>query len=73
MKQTNKICKLVRFKVLVDARRFAAITGSTFRIESYPLLASSQHVGATTTLKFLLFMLFEQTTTLANLLCLLES
>ena len=28
-------------------RRFAAITGSKFHIESYPLLASSQHVGAT--------------------------
>ena len=28
-------------------RRFSAITGSKFRIESYPLLASSQHVGAT--------------------------
>ena len=28
-------------------RRVAAITGSKFRIESYPLLASSQHVGAT--------------------------
>ena len=27
--------------------RFAAKTGSKFRIESYPLLASSQHVGAT--------------------------
>ena len=28
-------------------RRFAAITGSKFRLKSYPLLASSQHVGAT--------------------------
>ena len=28
-------------------RRFAAITGSKFRIQSYPLLASSQHIGAT--------------------------
>ena len=28
-------------------RRFAAITGSKFCIESYPLLASSQQVGAT--------------------------
>ena len=27
--------------------RSPAITGSKFRIESYPLLASSQHVGAT--------------------------
>ena len=27
-------------------RRFAAITGSKFRIESYPLVASSQYVGA---------------------------
>ena len=26
--------------------RCAAITGSKFRIESYPLVASSQHVGA---------------------------
>ena len=28
-------------------RRFAAITGSKYRIKSYPLLASSQHVGVT--------------------------
>ena len=28
-------------------RRFAAITDSNFCKESYPLLASSQHVGAT--------------------------
>ena len=28
-------------------RHFAAITGSKFRIKSYPLLACSQHVGAT--------------------------
>ena len=28
-------------------RRLAAIIGSKFRIEFYPLLASSQHVGAT--------------------------
>ena len=32
---------------LCARRRFAAITGSKFRIESYPMLASSQHVGAT--------------------------
>ena len=34
---------------------FAAITGSNFRIESYPLLASSQHVGATAVVTILLF------------------
>ena len=41
--------------------RFAAITGSNFRIESYPLLASSQHVGATVAVTILLFsfLLFE--------------
>ena len=32
---------------LCAPRRFAAITGSKFCIESYPLVASSQHVGAT--------------------------
>ena len=43
-------------------RRFAAITGSKFRIESYPLVASSQHVGATAavTILQLEFMLVEQ-------------
>ena len=43
-------------------RRFAAITGSNFRLESYPLLASSQHVGATAAVTILLlsFLLFEQ-------------
>ena len=55
-----------RFKVaggrLRARRRFAAITGSDFRIESYPLLASSQHVGATEAFTILLlsFLLFEQ-------------
>ena len=41
-------------------RRFAAITGSNFRIESYPLLARSQHVGATAAVTILLlsFLLF---------------
>ena len=34
-------------------RRFAAITGSKFRIESYPLLARSQHVGATAAVTFI--------------------
>ena len=32
---------------LRSRRRFAAITGSKFCLESYPLLASSQNVGAT--------------------------
>ena len=38
------------------------ITVSNFRIESYPLLASSQHVGATAAVTILLFsfLLFEQ-------------
>ena len=45
-------------------RRFGAMTGSKFRIESYPLLASSQHVGATAavTILQLEFMLVEQET-----------
>ena len=42
--QTLRQSKTVRFKVL----DFAAITGSKFRIECYPLLACSQHFGATT-------------------------
>ena len=43
-------------------RRFVAITGSKFRIESYPLVASSQHVGAAAavTILQLEFMLVEQ-------------
>ena len=43
-------------------RRLAAITGSKFRIESYPLVASSQHVGAAAavTVLQLEFMLVEQ-------------
>ena len=43
-------------------RRFAAITGSKFRIESYPLVGSSQHVGAAAavTILQLVFMLVEQ-------------
>ena len=43
-------------------RRFAAITGSKFCIESYPLVASTQQVGAAamvTVLQFE-FMLLEQ-------------
>ena len=45
-------------------RRFAAITGSKFHIESYPLVASSQHVGAAAavTILQLEFMLLEQYT-----------
>ena len=39
-------------------RRFAAITGSKFCIKSYPLLASSQHVGATAAVTILFIMLF---------------
>ena len=34
-------------------RRFAAITGPNFCTESYPLLASSQHVGANAAVTFL--------------------
>ena len=43
-------------------RRFAAITGSKFLIESYPLMASSHHVGAAAavTILQLEFMLVEQ-------------
>ena len=45
-------------------RRFAAITGSKFRIESYPLVTSSQHVGAAAavTILQLEFILLEQYT-----------
>ena len=39
--------------VLRAPRRFAAINGSKIRIESYPLLASSQHVGATAGVTFI--------------------
>ena len=43
-------------------RRFVAITGSKFRIDSHPLVASSQHVGtaAAVTILQLEFMLVEQ-------------
>ena len=41
-------------------RRLEAITGSKFRIESYPLLARSQHIGATAVFLISLFMLVEQ-------------
>ena len=42
--------------------RFAAIADSNVLIESYPLFASSQHVGATAAVTILLFcfLLFEQ-------------
>ena len=45
-------------------RRFAAITGSKLRIESYPLVASTQHVGAAAAVTVLQFefMLLEQYT-----------
>ena len=48
--------------VLRARRSFAAITGPKFRIESYPLVASSQHVGAAAafTILQLEFMLLEQ-------------
>ena len=39
--------ELELFLGLRSITSFAAITGSKFLIESYPLLASSQHVGAT--------------------------
>ena len=45
-------------------RRFAAITGSKFRIKSYPLLASSQHVGATAAVTILFIMFVQQKTIL---------
>ena len=43
-------------------RRLAAITGSKFRIQSYPFVASSQHVGAAAAVTNLQleFMLVEQ-------------
>ena len=45
-------------------RRFTAIAGSKFRIESYTLVASSQHVGAAAAVTFLQLelMLVEQQT-----------
>ena len=49
--------------LVVRARhQFAAKTGDKFRIESYPLVASSQHVGAAAvvTILQLEFMLVEQ-------------
>ena len=47
-KQSNTKQSGLRSQVgaLRARRSFAAITGSKFRIKSYPLLASSQHVGA---------------------------
>ena len=44
------------------SRRLAATTGSNLRIESYLLVASSQHVGATAAVIILQleFMLVEQ-------------
>ena len=39
--------------------RFAEMIGSNIRIQSYPLFASSQHVGATAAVTILLLMLFE--------------
>ena len=50
-------------------RRFAAITGSKFRIKSYPLLASSQHVGATAVVTILFIMRVEQRTVLGLPAC----
>ena len=50
-------------------RRFAAITGSKFRIKSYRLLASLQHVGATAAVTILFIMLVEQRTILGLPAC----
>ena len=65
MKKKNQY-KTVQFKVAGGRarRRFAAITGSKFRIKSHPLLTSSQHVGATAVVTILLFMFIEQNLTL---------
>ena len=54
--------KTVRFKVGDGRARFSAITGCKLRIKSYPLLASSQHVGATAVVFILFIMLTEQRT-----------
>ena len=43
-------------------RHFAATTGPKFRIKSYPLLASSQHAGATAAVTILFIMFVEQRT-----------
>ena len=50
-------------------RRLAAITGSKFRIQSCPLLASSQHVGATAAVTNLFFLFVEQRTILGLAAC----
>ena len=49
-------------KTKLAESRFEAITGSKFRIDSYPLVASSQHIGAAAavTILQLEFMLVEQ-------------
>ena len=51
-KQSNTKQSGLRFK-------FAAITGSKILIKSYPLLASSQHVGATAAVTILFVMFFD--------------
>ena len=48
---TRKFLKLL--EILFSRFSFAAITDSKFRIKSYPLLASSQHVGATAAVRIL--------------------
>ena len=49
------------FSFFTGDNRLAAITGSKY-IESYPLVASSQHVGAAVTILLSQFMLLEQYT-----------
>ena len=51
---------------LLARRRFAAITGSKFRIKFYLLFASSQQVGATAAATILFFMFLEQRTFFVN-------
>ena len=53
--------KLAESRFKIAGGGFAAITGSKFRIEFYPLVASSQHVGAAAavTILQLEFMLVE--------------
>ena len=61
MNKNNSPMQTVRFKF--------AITGSKFPIESYPLLASSQHVGATAAVSILFFMFADQRTILGLPVC----
>ena len=68
----QNIQKLLRCNTMLNYIFFvylAAITGSKFRIQSCPLLASSQHVGATAAVTNLFFLFVEQRTILGLAAC----